>query len=283
MNLVTSKNSAAKYSAGRIDNDWSARHVRLRFEMLISAVVFYLVSLHGIGVVNLPFIKLPKNFDQNTFICLALGFAVFALISFVVRSEYERALWPKQELLKHHEITQFSNDFKNIKNEFFQLIIEEEGVNNFLVKFHKKQNEIRQNNYSISVFQQLLSDLHEENGVNSPVHPKFWSKMVLDFERIRKISDDLYSLSNLLELKNDKFSIYMRNLSSVPDDVRKYQDRIKINFKNISPQMNERVSYLYKYSKIKWFQTQFLSVVVPVLTASVFIFLGSYKLLNCAN
>lgn len=283
MNLVASGNKTAKYSAGRVDNDWSARHVRLRFEMLISAIVFYLVSLHGVGVVNLPFINLPKNFDQNTFICLSLGFAVFALISFVVRSEYERALWPKQELLKHQEITQFSNDFDNIKNEFFELISEDEGVNNFLNKFHKKRNEIRKNNYSISVFQQLLSDLHDENGVNSPVHPKFWSKVVLDFERIRKISDDLYSLSNQLELKNGKFSVYMRNLISVPDDVRKYQDEIKINFKNISPQMNERISYLYKHSKIKWFQTQFLSVVIPVLTASVLIFMGSYKLLSCAN
>lgn len=281
--MVREEGSSTKYDVDRVDTDWSSRHVRLRFEMLVSAIIFFFVASYGTQVVNLPFINLPQNVDGSIVLWLSLGFAAFAMISFVVRSQYERALWPKHELSNTREITKFYNDFCAIETNFLKMKVESQEDAEFLEAVYHKKNDIKKFGYLTNTFMQLLTDLHEENGLNSPVHPKFWGKVVSEFSRFNRHSNRISDISEDLNFEHGRFITRSYNLVSVQDIVTDMQKKLRLDLKTITPEITERVDYLKRHSKIKWFQTQFLSVAVPTFTASIFVFFGSYKLIMCAN
>ncbi len=266
--------STTTYGVGRDDNDWSSRHVRIRFEMVLGAIMFYLLANHGIDSVNFPFLKLPKDFNEPLLIWGAFAFSLFSIISFLLRSQYERDLWPKQDLITKKEITKFENDFQELQSLKTGVVINEDDDTNFLHELFGKSEAIRNYSHLIGTFMQTLNRLHEENGVNSPVHPKFWSKIVASFSSINDSSETLSTRASSLKFEHGAFHSGSYAIDAVAENYRHNQEKLLVELDKISDDLNERVKALRKHSKVRWIQTNVLSVVLPTLLALALVALG---------
>lgn len=280
MDLIRSGPTPAKYSAGRVDNDWSSRHVRLRFEMVTASIIFYLVANHGVKVIDLPFVNLPDDFNPNLLYGLSLAFSLFAIISFVTRSQYERALWPKQELIASKEIDRLEKEYQRLPANLSSIKIDEEIFDEFLRKLIDKKDALRSFDYSISAFALTIDDMHSENGVNSPVHPKFWHKIVSLLDEAKKHSSALLSRATGIEFEHGEFASQSYRLEAIPENYLENYEGLSQTLSKITPEISERVGALKKHSLVRRFQTTILSIWIPGGLSVIAVILGIYSLLG---
>jgi len=69
--------------------DWSSRHVRLKFQMVASALFVWLVKNFEISEVNLVFVRFKNIEAPEDILLFAYCFAIFSIVGFVVRSFFE--------------------------------------------------------------------------------------------------------------------------------------------------------------------------------------------------
>lgn len=280
MDLIRSGPPPAKYSAGRIDNDWSSRHVRLRFEMVVTSIVFYLVANHGPGVIDLPIIDLPKDFDARVLYFSTFMFSVFAAISFFTRSRYERALWPKQELIDVTEIKNLDKEYQTLVSKLTAIQISKKDENDFFHDLIAMEDQLRAYDYSISSFAMTINDFHDENGVNIPVHPKFWNKIVLLLNAAKRHSSFLLERANGVKLEYGEFNSQGYTLAAIPENYRKNYEGLSQILSKITPELKDRINSLKRHSYIRRFQTTILSVWVPGILSILLLLLGTCSLIG---
>lgn len=283
VNLVRSGGEPRQYSSGRVDNDWSARHVRLRFEMIVSSVLFYLIGSYGAETVNLPIITLPKIFDERLLISLALGFSIFTILSFFVRSQYERSLWPKQELVAWSEINQLKNEYTSILSNLEKTLNNKHELNDFLSELLNMRQDLTAFDYSLTSLTSLaltIKDLHEEKGVNNPVHPKFWAKIVTLLGIANRHSSFLYERVSELECKEGRFISVAYSLKEIPSGYSQNREALVQTLNKITPEFLERIEALKKFSIIRKFQTTILSVWIPICFSGALVVFGIFNMLG---
>jgi len=62
------------------NSDWSGRHVRLKYQMVISSLLFYLYETTTVTEINfLGMMKLSQSaMQEKTFFMMLFGFAIFS-------------------------------------------------------------------------------------------------------------------------------------------------------------------------------------------------------------
>ena len=77
------------------NSDWSGRHVRLKYQMVISSLLFYLYETTTVTEINfLGMMKLSQSaMQEKTFFMMLFGFAIFSALAFITRSIYEKSKW----------------------------------------------------------------------------------------------------------------------------------------------------------------------------------------------
>ena len=274
MNLVQSGPTPKKYTVGRIDNDWSARHVRLRFEMVIAAISFFLVSRYGAATIDLPIIKLPENFDDDILKFAILAFALFSWVSFIVRTAYEKSQWPHQELVKHSEITAFSKKAKDALKDQSGLALNNKELDAALIELISRKDEIRATANAVASLKRDIDEFHDESGVNSPVHPKFWSRVRTRMQRAGQYSSAMAARAQDLEIKHGRVTGGSFRLEAVPDNYQDNLSKLNVELKQLRADLRERTRELHFQSVIRRVQTDLLSVWCPTVLAIVLVSVG---------
>lgn len=250
--------------------------------MLVSSLVIFLMSIYGVEKLKFPFFSLESQVDQNFIYYGVLGFSIFSITSFIVRSQYEKDLWPRIELSRQSEIKRFESDFKKIISQY-KILDRVESLSSLsqheAIEYSNKLTEL---DYHASLFLSELSEQHEENGVLSPVHPKFWRKAVKLFAEVVKQINFLSSLVekftapiNGMVVKSEQ-EAHLKGVQSTTSLALAALDAAK-------PEISERISKLRLHSFYRWFQTYFLSVYVPVIVSIllvVFSFIGIFSILQ---
>ena len=76
--------------------EWSAKHTRLRYQLVISAIIFSCISLYEISQIQIPlaFFEIEKGQgpQKSTMLIGSLLFYLFTLMSFYLRTVNERQL-----------------------------------------------------------------------------------------------------------------------------------------------------------------------------------------------
>ena len=111
-------NEKVTLRASYVDWDWSSKHTRLRYQLVISSIIFFLLAVYENSDVRFPFllIEFDPNYEPTKpLVLLSIGlFYAFTLISFSLRTVNERKLLsPKYEILID-KLTSIDNSFKRL-------------------------------------------------------------------------------------------------------------------------------------------------------------------------
>lgn len=259
----------------RHEDDWSGRHVRIRFEMILSAVVFFIVARYGSDEVRLPIIGLQSEIKDGFLMWASLAFTVFSGVSLLTRSYYEKMLWPKEELSTRKEIDTFSSDFESLSQTALELeFTDKENIADTFKQLGGEYEQIKLLNLKTNRFLQFLSDLFHENGMNSPVHPKFWAKVVPLMATVNDSSNKLSSFSDLA--KNTKGNIRATGSTheAIHDDTTREYRQLIDSLGALKPEIEERRRALKQLAFTKLLQREVLSYGLPMLTALVLVLFG---------
>ena len=77
--------------------DWSGRHVRLKFQMVSSCLFVWMMENYEVTSVNLLFVRFDNVEAPEHLQTFAYLFAIFSIVSFIVRSFYESPSVGKME------------------------------------------------------------------------------------------------------------------------------------------------------------------------------------------
>ena len=268
----------------RHEDDWSGRHVRIRFEMVLSAVVFFIVAKYGSTEVRLPIIGLKSEIKDDFLMWAALGFSIFSIIALLTRSHYEKMRWPKEELSNRREIAKFENDFLEIQKISTSLGLDDsrsvKDTSEYLAASFK---EIKNLNLKTNRFLGSLSDLHSENGFDSPVHPKFWAKTVPMMASVNTASNAILKHASHAHASESTKTVMGTSSASIHDSVNLLYSTLLEGLDALKPEIEERKNALLKLAFTKVFQREILSYGLPILTVTLLILSGLYcKFCGCS-
>lgn len=94
--------------------DWSARHTRLRYQSVLSALAFISVSTLGVGKIELiGFFEFIETPNQSLMRAGCLAFAVFSLLSFAAQDSLENSLGSNDIYTAKDKLDAFSKPFRS--------------------------------------------------------------------------------------------------------------------------------------------------------------------------
>ena len=262
----------------RHEDDWSGRHVRIRFEMVLSALAFVIFARYGAEEIRLPIVGTKSVLSDDFLMWASLVFCIFAIVSLLARSHYEKMRWPKEELSNKKEIDILERDFLEIKAASNALKFSENDDSKVTFKkLCEESDDIQQLNLKSIRFLQFLSDLFSEEGMNSPVHPKFWAKTVPLMAQVNSASNALSRNStNAVNAKNSQ-SVVHPPYDKMHSEVRDAFSKLVDGLNALEPEIVERKSALVKIAFTKVFQRELLSYGFPILTAISLLIFGFYS------
>ena len=101
--------------------DWSSRHVRIKYQMLLSAIFVYCVAkfpiseINTFGVVKFKTVSSEKSLiSPEAVFWVALSFAIFGMISFISRTVFERIPRSQSEADEFIHSNLYYSDLKTV-------------------------------------------------------------------------------------------------------------------------------------------------------------------------
>ncbi|MEP3654091.1 MAG: hypothetical protein ABJO36_04260 [Litorimonas sp.] len=87
--------SSSKVEKVLVENsDWSGRHVRLKYQMMVSSLALYFLLGTDVESISLfGFINYGDSFPEEIFFKMLLGFSFFSVLAFILRSFFEQSRW----------------------------------------------------------------------------------------------------------------------------------------------------------------------------------------------
>ena len=71
--------------------DWSGRHTRLRYQSVLTSMLFLIILIYGVEEVSIPgFFKLERIPDLNIIALGLLVFAIYSITSFIFQHKIEK-------------------------------------------------------------------------------------------------------------------------------------------------------------------------------------------------
>jgi len=272
------------------NSDWSGRHVRLKYQMIVSALALYLIVCTKISGLNLfGIILYEKEFPKELFTWALFSFSLFSILAFVLRSLFESSRWSSlrkdisnlvSNIRENELLMQDVFDFEENKAFAAELLstIEEpndEFGDEFYTKFQKLNFEVREGklwqlNFSLS---EINNDLKNLRDSLEHIRPGYHPKVTAYENSLRKVSNAVsYIMSSAENVERD--------LKEISSGRSRHKDIVQniIRHKNAVDDVGENLPKLIPSSQlimrgenvrrlIYWTQNVGFSVVLPVLTA----------------
>lgn len=277
--------------------EWSSRHIRLKFQMVISCLVAASYLAYGAKDLRvLGFIELDRQPSDKTLIFLLTSFAIFSIISFVSRTVFEqKSLKPPHKTfdIEIREIEEpvmlFTTSVIDI--DLFQLKVSIRELENYVET--SKLGESQSNEIEILLRNSIKKiELAESKG--SKLHASFnnfeqeelrFFQTELAFTMFKKsfykVSSNLrraYDL--LLEVKglvyiNPSISALeaKSKVEQVEIIVKAIKEDVLIVFKNLKSFRKK----IQKANRYRIIQNWLLSVVTPIISSILFLIFGFVK------
>lgn len=96
--------------------EWSKKHTRIKFEMVISSVLAFFVTSGDLKEYKLPFMTVENlHFEDNVIRSVALLASLFFFFCFIVRTRFEANRFNDYKFLEFEEIRSFTAVIKAMK------------------------------------------------------------------------------------------------------------------------------------------------------------------------
>lgn len=210
--LVMSRASQKKHQA--ILSDWSGRHVRLKYQMCMSAIFVLLISNYEIEQINIfGIVKFADNPSQKTSLIFAFLFFLFSLASFFARTLNENIHLTeigKKSLNKMNSLQSSIEEIADIfgsldgsllKQSIEKTLGEKNSLNNILtvIKNIEKKNpkstlhlegELASLKHDLKQLNSIISNLNENDEVaNNPAYQTVVSRQEVILRRLGEYVD----------------------------------------------------------------------------------------------
>jgi len=270
--------------------DWSGRHVRLKYQMIISALVLYLIVCTEITGLNLFGIILYDNeFPKELFIWMLFSFSLFSILAFILRSVFESSRWSSlrkdmsnlvANIRANEELAR--DVFKSDKNRVFAVeivkLIEEpndEFSEEFNSKFEQLNFEVREG--SLNHFRGAISDISNDvkdlRNRLEHMRPGYHPKLTEYENSLSKISYAISTVTHSAEnVERD-----LKEISSGPsrhrdifNNLLRYRNAI-VEISKFLPELEPKSKFIQRDEKIRHLiyfgQNVGFSVILPLLAA----------------
>jgi hypothetical protein len=277
--------------------DWSPRHVRMRYEMLLVSTIIFMIGKYEVESFKLSPVKLAKNegsIENFAFWILAIYF-VFLLVSIVIRSRYEENHASSVHFELSDKIEKFktgfslsSNSLKSISEAELKNVFEKTKV------IHDELTSLRSN-----------IRLQIDNTQSTKV---FFEKIEkLDLEQKRKEYESLSKVDRLNNIdkaapskKYTDFQDHISALDSMHDRYWKVTLELQKTFKEINKsaetlqgesikhwiadikKLEEELTFIRKkYTRVDYIQRQMFGKSIPATIASCIFMAGCTFQFGC--
>ena len=272
------------------NSDWSGRHVRLKYQMMVSSLVLYLLVGTKIEDINLfGFIKYEGDFPEGQFFALLLVFSIFSVFAFILRSFFESSRWSSLRKDMRNVVANIKINESLVKDVFdFQekralalevlsLIEEpnddfsEEFVDKFnQLRFEKRTGKLRQLNDAISNINNDISNL--KNSLEH-IRPGYQPEITDYSTSLSKISGQLSTLFNSIENVERELDDSRRSKTEyerIRNNLLRYSDAI-VSINETFPELNPKSDVLkrneFRRAIMYLSQNIGVSVIFPVCSA----------------
>jgi len=282
--------------------DWSARHTRLRYQTVLTSLAFLMVVVLGVESIQIPgFISFEEKPDVNLIRFSALLFGLFSLISFVTQDALERHLRPLYVSRSSAAIKQVRKEViqnSNLQNRLSELYTSFESLFDGFEPVQNKQQPWKGEQeiwLPRVIFEglsaelksckaEIIESLHrfDQHFPHAMHHfPNFFplfEAVEVKVDRIKSALGYIVDKPHVTKGGNEKLEVGFR-LSSLNFD-RSPVERLFQLCAELEEDLNRLSKIMLSYRVKLFLQTNFLSLILPVLVSSGFILVGIFEWLR---
>lgn len=281
------------------NSDWSSRHVRLKFQMVLATFFFFVVVVFDPVSINLIGLEifLDDTLSSRLLFWIGLIYCLFAILAFVIRSFFEYSKWTSlrkdlMNVIKRIKINEVeaANAYQNVKkmsiiDDLDEAIIGpndefDETVQNLVSQLleSEQRGEIR---HLLSVTSNIISDVelmeYSVETIRPGAHPKISS-----YENASKRCSDAArsitnSVENITRYLSDLTDISESKTESVKSNIGRYNEKVQelqINLPILDGLSTIILNSEHSRNYLYFFQNFAFSVFLPILASLALIVLA---------